>query len=205
MGMLNNLNRLSTHDVELIKIPCRDQEFWSLIKGYRQFSKLDLDHFDMVITTKYPAWMVKHHNHMVYLQHTCRGLYDLYHISGKSKDWKKVIEKDSRLAELGRLLSAKPDRCLLQDLFEELDYLKKIRTGLPRKTFEYPGPLIRKVVHFLDAIAMLPASAANPYGIKSYNAISKNVALRKDYFPPGVEVGIIHHPTDLENLQSTSP
>lgn len=204
MGMLSNLNRLSNHDVELIKIPCRDQEFWSLIKGYRQFSKLDLDHFDMVITTKYPAWMVKHHNHMIYLQHTCRGLYDLYHMSGKSKDWKKVIEKDSRLAELGRLLNAKPDRCLLEDLFEELDYLKKIRTGLPPRTFEYPGPLIRRVIHFLDAVAMLPASGANSFGIKSYNAISENVALRKDYFPAGVEVGIIHHPTDLEHLHSAS-
>ena len=32
----------------------------------------------MVISTKYPAWAVKHRCHIVYLQHTLRGLYDTY-------------------------------------------------------------------------------------------------------------------------------
>ena len=204
MGMLNHLNRLSTHDVELIKIPCKDQDFWTLVEGYKKFSELNLDHFDMVITTKYPAWMMKHHNHVIYTQHTCRGLYDLYHLSKKTTDWKKTIKKDSQLNILDKILCAKPARLILDDLFGSLAHLRAIETSLPKRTFEFPGPLTRKIIHFLDSIALSPDSPSHPYGIKSYSAISKNVAQRKEYFPKGVNVKIIHHPSDLENLSTKS-
>jgi hypothetical protein len=49
-----------------------------LVAGYEAFSRLDLSGFDAVISTKYPAWMVEHPNHTVYLQHRCRGFYDWY-------------------------------------------------------------------------------------------------------------------------------
>ncbi|MBN1932753.1 MAG: glycosyltransferase family 4 protein [Desulfobacterales bacterium] len=203
MGMLSNLNQLSTHDIELIKIPCKDQDFWALMEGYKKFSKLDLDHFDMVITTKYPAWMIKHHNHIIYTQHTCRGVYDLYRLSKKSADWKKTIEKDSRLNILDKIFDMK-DRLILEDLFGELEHLRAIEKSLSKRTFEFPGSLTRKIIHFLDSIAFLPDSPSHPYGIKSYCAISKNVAQRKQYFPKGVNVKIIHHPSNLENLSSKS-
>ena len=202
MGMLTNLNRLSPHDIELIKIPVKDQDFWYLIEGYKKFSELNLDHFDMVITTKYPAWMIKHHNHKIYLQHTCRGVYDLYHLAKKPEDWKRIVQKDKRLNRLDKIFSLNEDRSILEDLFGELEYLREIERSLPRKTFEFPGPLTRKTIHFLDSIAFLPDSPSHPHGIKSYNAISRNVAQRKDYFPKGVTVKIINHPTDLEGLNS---
>ena len=204
MGMLTNLNRLSTHDIELIKIPVKDQEFWSLIEGYKRFSELNLDHFDMVITTKYPAWMIRHHNHKIYMQHTCRGVYDLYHLAKKSEDWKSIVKKDDRLNKLGRLLSLNADRSILEAFFAELECLRAIERSLPRKTFEFAGPLTRKIIHFLDSIAFMPDSASNSRGIKSYTAISKNVAQRPDYFPKGVAVDIINHPTDLEDLTTKS-
>ena len=204
MGMLSNLNRLSIHDIELIKIPCKDQDFWTLMEGYKKFSELNLDHFDMVITTKYPAWMIKHHNHIIYTQHTCRGIYDLYHLSKKSADWKKTVKKDNRLNKLDKLFDMKPDRLILEDFFEELEHLRTIEISLPKRTFEFPGPLTRKIIHFLDSIALLQNSSSRPYGIKSYYAISKNVAQRKKYFPDGVSVKIIHHPSDLENFSSKS-
>jgi len=204
MGMLYNLNQLSIHDIELIKIPCKDQNFWTLMEGYKKFSELNLDHFDMLITTKYPAWMIKHHNHMIYAQHTCRGVYDLYHLSKKSADWKKTVEKDRRLNKLDKIFGMKPDRLILEDLFGELERLRSIEKSLPRRTFEFPGPLTRKIIHFFDSIAFLPDSSPHPYGIKSYCAISKNVARRKDYFPAGVDVKIIHHPSSLENLNTES-
>jgi glycosyltransferase involved in cell wall biosynthesis len=204
MGMLNNLNRLSIHDIELIKIPCKDQYFWTLIEGYKKFSELNLDHFDMVITTKYPAWMIKHHNHIIYTQHTCRGVYDLYHLSKKSADWKKIVKKNSRLNKLDKIFGMKPDRLILEDLFEELEHLREIEISSSKRTFEFPGPLTRKIIHFLDSIAFLQNSPSYPYGIKSYYAISKNVAQRKEYFPDGVNVKIIHHPSNLENFSSKS-
>ncbi|MCK4277948.1 MAG: hypothetical protein KAW82_02015, partial [Desulfurellaceae bacterium] len=204
MGMLGNLNRLSIHDIELIKIPCKDQDFWTLIEGYKKFSELNLDHFDMVITTKYPAWMIKHHNHIIYTQHTCRGLYDLYHLSKKSEDWKKTVKKNSRLNKLDKIFGMEPDRLILEDLFGELEHLRAIEMSLSKRTFEFPGPLTRKIIHFLDSIAFLQDSSSHPYGIKSYYAISRNVAQRKEYFPKGVNVKIIHHPSDLENFSSKS-
>lgn len=204
MGMLNYLNQLSVHDVELIKVPCKDWEFWSLIEGYKKFSELKLDHFDMVVTTKYPAWMIEHPNHVIYMQHTCRGVYDLYHLTKKSTDWRSAVKRDRRLHRLGRLLDSKPERSVLPELFCELDYLRSIESSLPRGTFDFPGPLTRAVIQFLDRVAFQPSSPSRPTGIKAYYAISKNVTKREGYFPPGVEVKVVYHPSNLEEFHSVS-
>lgn len=66
------------HDAELIKLPVRELVLPDLVSGYEQFAGLDLSHFDLVISGKYPAWMIEHPNHVVYLLHPLRGLYDLY-------------------------------------------------------------------------------------------------------------------------------
>jgi len=204
IGMLYYFNQLSIHNVELIKVPCKDWEFWSLVEGYKKFSELNLDHFDMIITTKYPAWMVKHPNHVIYMQHTCRGVYDLYHLSRKSTDWEGLVKKDRRLSKLGRILSSRPNRSTLDELFGELDYLKSIESSLPKGVFDFPGPLTRAIIRFLDSVAFQPSSPSNPYGIKSYFAISKNVAQREGYFPKEVEVKVVHHPSNLEGFHSKS-
>src|SRR6056297_3382520 len=77
-GLQAAINQLSPHDAELIKVPCRDQEFWPLMTAYERFYRLELTYFDRVISTKYPAWMIQHPAHDVYMQHPCRGVYDLY-------------------------------------------------------------------------------------------------------------------------------
>ena len=200
IGMLYNINKFSIHNLELIKLPCHDQEFWSLIDCYRKFSQLDLSYFDAVITTKYPAWMIKHENHILYMQHTCRGVYDLYPLTKETTDWITPLEKDNRLSNLKNILSSKPSRNIELDLFKELEYLKSIKEDLPKDIFKFPGPVTRKIIHFLDKIALSPKSNSNPYGIKEYFAISRNVAQRQDYFPECVNIKVIHHPSNLENL-----
>ena len=55
----------------------------------------------------------------------------------------------------------------------------------------YPGPFARACVRLLDAVALAPSR------IRSYQAISQTVAERADYFPPGVQVHVRHHPTAL--------
>ena len=77
-GLTTWVNRHTGHALELIKLPSPERNFWEIVQSYRQFSLLDLSHFDRVISTKYPAWMVAHDYHVVYLQHTLRGLYDTY-------------------------------------------------------------------------------------------------------------------------------
>ena len=196
MGMFYNLNKYTPHNVELIKVPVRDQEFWGLIEGYRRFYHYNLEHFDIVIATKYPAWMVGHKNRLIYMQHPCRGVYELYRFCGKSKNWRKIIKRYKALKNLGRLLEKVFEekwikRELGEELIEELFYLKKM--GEAEEAWEFPGALTRAIIKALDRIALEGAK---------YAAISKTVALRKGYFPQGAQVKIIYHPTNLEGLCS---
>lgn len=193
LGLHYHMNKLTSHEVELIKVPCRDQEFWPLMEAYHRFSRLDLSHFDMILTTKYPAWMIHHKNHHLYMQHTCRGLYDLYHLSGRPTEF---TPDDRRLTTIARMLENQaPDRSLLEPFFQELFRLRD--AGLPSKTFAFPGPFTRAVVRWLDRIALSTSE------IKSYSAISENVALREGYFPEGAQVEIIHHPSSLQGLHAS--
>ena len=59
-GLLHHTNQLSGHQMELIKLPSAERYFAELMASYQRFSELDLSHFDRVISTKYPAWMVAH-------------------------------------------------------------------------------------------------------------------------------------------------
>jgi len=193
-GLHRHMNQLTAHEVELIKVPCYDQEFWPLMEAYHRFSQLDLSYFDRVITTKYPAWMAPHKNHHLYMQHPCRGVYDLYHLSGQPLAF---VPTHRDLEPIFRMLNhPHPDRSLLEPFFKELFRLRDLK-DLPPEIFIFPGPFTRTVIRWLDRIAI------SPENIKTYSAISKNVALREGYFPPGVDIEIIHHPSDLEGFRST--
>jgi len=204
IGMLYYINKYSRFNLELIKLPCHDTEFWSLINCYKQFFYFDLMHFDMVITTKYPAWAINHPNHVLYLQHPCRGVYDLYKLTQESLDWISLVNKFNKLKELKKILLSVPSRKLLPYLFEELTVLEKYKNDFPEIIWKFPGPLTRAIIHFLDKATLAPKNIYNPYGINKYNAISKTVALRENYLPPNVEVKVIYHPSSLNDFSSKS-
>lgn len=50
----------------------------SLLASYTRFYHMDLSAFDAVISTKSPAHMARHRNHVCYLQHTMRQFYDRF-------------------------------------------------------------------------------------------------------------------------------
>ena len=183
-GLHRHMNQLTPHEVELIKVPCRDQEFWPLMEAYDRFSRLDLSYFDMVITTKYPAWMVPHKNHRLYMQHTCRGVYDLYHLYCRPFRPLAFLPTHRDLEPISRMLNhphpAHPNRSLLEPFFKELFRLRDLK-DLPPETFAFPGPFTRAVIRWLDRLAI------SPDHIKTYSAISRNVALREGYLPTGVD------------------
>jgi glycosyltransferase involved in cell wall biosynthesis len=58
----------------------------------------------------------------------------------------------------------------------------------PEGMLDFPGPLARELVRWLDAIALSPAA------ITRYAAISATVAERPGYFPEGVEVAVAYPP-----------
>jgi glycosyltransferase involved in cell wall biosynthesis len=191
-GLQTYINQCTPHQAELIKLPCPDTDFWQIIDGYRRFSQLKLGHFDLVISTKHPAWMVSHPNHVCYMQHRLRGLYDSYHWARKSE----VYDTDHpAVLALRRFMRSHRggDRDVLEEMFERVQGLRDL--DVPPDLFEFPGPFLREIVHFLDGIGL--SSTA----IRRFAAISRTVARRVNYFPPGAAVEVIHHPSNLGNFR----
>src|SRR4029077_17469790 len=77
-GLATHLNEHTTHQAEIIKLPSPEHDLASLMRSYEAFSQLDLGGFDMVISGKYPAWMVENPLHVCYMLHRLRGLYDAF-------------------------------------------------------------------------------------------------------------------------------
>jgi glycosyltransferase involved in cell wall biosynthesis len=189
-GLVTAINADTPHDAELIKLPTRELDLPNLMSSYRAFHALDLSHFDLVVTSKYPAWMVKHPNHVIYLVHTLRGLYDTYHLTGLPTS---VGRSDGPVRDLASFLEGATE---VTDPDEIFGRFEEALAGLgPRHpAFRFPGPLARLLVHRLDAIGKAPTR------IRRYLAISSTVAKRANYFPRGVAVDAVHPPSDLPGL-----
>ena len=188
-GLENNISELSNHKVELIKLPTKEDNFWNIIDSYRQFYKLNLDHFDMVISTKYPAWMVKHNNHICYMAHRLRGLYDTYHFT------KLPLKPDRKNTEINKILDyLDSSEVSIDKLLELLEALRKIKNSIPDYYFDLPSPFLRKIIHFLDDQGLKK--------IKKFYSISQTVKDRKEYFPENSRVEVIYPPSFLKNLKS---
>ena len=191
MGLVQGINKYSEHQAELIKLPSRELSFWELIDTYYQFYNLDLSHFDMVISTKYPAWMVKHKNHVCYVQHHLRGLYDTYHFSNE----KLTIERSKVNGVVEEILeiieNSNHSDASLKKVFELLKRLKIDAKSYDKDLFKFPGSFIRLIIHFFDDCAISPEK------IRRYYCISTVVQKRKDYFPENVNVTAIPHPSPI--------
>ena len=190
-GLVQGINKYTEHQAELIKLPSRELSFWELIDTYYLFYKLDLSHFDMVISTKYPAWMVKHKNHICYVQHHLRGLYDTYHFSNE----KLTIERSKVKGVVEEILeiieNSNHSDASLKKVFELLKILKKDEKSYDKDLFKFPGSYIRLIIHFFDDCAISTEK------IRRYYCISTVVQERKDYFSENVNVTAIPHPSPL--------
>lgn len=185
-SLVDYLNRQGRGHAELIKVPSPEGDFAALIDSYERFSNLRLDHFNCVVTVKYPAWMLLHGNHAVYMAHRLRGLYDTYHFSGLP------IELSGRappeLRKLWELAQRRElDRSALPELFARSR--EAIAAGHENHWTALPSPLVRAVVHRLDAIGM--------QGVRRFLAISRTVAERQDYFPEVQPVEVAVPPSGL--------
>ncbi|MEI6127318.1 MAG: glycosyltransferase, partial [Pseudomonadota bacterium] len=191
-GLVKAINDHTSHQAELIKLPCPEDDFWSIIKSYEQFSRLDLSHFDMVISTKNPAWMIEHPNHICYMQHRLRGFYDFY-----PPDMPLHCRTDFQPAAsiLEYMVLNRESRRALSEFFDRLQGLKN-NPDLPGDIVQMPGPFSRSAIHFLDSIGLSPKK------IVSFAAISKTIALRKDYFPQHIKAEVIHHPSTLPEFHN---
>ena len=191
-GLQRHLNEHTPHQAEIIKLPSRELSFWELIDSYRHFAELDLTGFDLVVSSKYPAWMVGHPNHVVYMLHRLRGLYDTYYVMNLPQEY---ADPPPAVRDLRDFMAAHGERRdALPEFFARVAALRGA-PGVREDLFAFPGPFVRELVHFLDGIGLAPSA------IRRYGAISAAVGERPGYFPPGADVFVAHPPTGLEGLR----
>jgi len=93
-GLVNALNKKG-HDTHQIEIVIDESSFDKILESYCRCFYLDLNDYDLVISTKAPTYMVRHRNHISYLLHTIRVFYDRFDKEFNPKD--EEIKKQQRL------------------------------------------------------------------------------------------------------------
>jgi glycosyltransferase involved in cell wall biosynthesis len=191
-SFVEHLNTHSPHEAELVKLPSPEHDLASLVASYERFSQLSLAQFDLVVSGKYPAWMVAHPRHAVYMLHRLRGLYDAY--DGPAQ-LSRALGEAPRVAALRAFMARTAgQRSALPEFFGRFREL--VAHALPGLT-DFPGPFARDVVHWLDRIALAPGA------IERYVAISREVAARPDYFPAGADVRVAFPPAPTAPVAAT--
>lgn len=76
-GLATALNSFGVK-ADIINTMSDESNFEAVQETYLRFYDLDLSAYDGVISTKAPAYMVRHPNHVCYLQHTMRVFYDMF-------------------------------------------------------------------------------------------------------------------------------
>ena len=93
-GLVNALNEAG-HIATQINVVVDESSFESILEAYCNCFYLDLNDYDLVISTKAPTYMVRHKNHISYLLHTIRVFYDMFDVEFNPKDKEK--QKQRRL------------------------------------------------------------------------------------------------------------
>jgi glycosyltransferase involved in cell wall biosynthesis len=93
-GLVNALNAAG-HTATQVNVVVDESSFESILEAYSNCFYLDLNDYDLVISTKAPTYMVRHKNHISYLLHTIRVFYDMFDVEFNPKDKEK--QKQRRL------------------------------------------------------------------------------------------------------------
>lgn len=86
-------------DASVVPVVADEANFESILRSYLRFYDLDLSAFDGVISTKAPGYVVRHRNHVCYLQHTMRVFYDMFEVEFPSPS-RELLEQRRRIQEL---------------------------------------------------------------------------------------------------------
>src|SRR5690606_4171723 len=135
-GLQNHFNTQTEHQCDIVSVLSPEGNFWDLMGSYETFSTLDLSSYDCVISGKYPGWMVNHPNHICYMLHRPRGLYDTY--AGAPLDIAAQPEHLRALLEWMAEDGPEPDAGKIPAFFDRLKALR----GRPEveAALGFPGP-----------------------------------------------------------------
>lgn len=139
IGLRNALSEQDL-DVTLMHIPSNESHFDAIQESYLRFYDLDLSAYDGVISSKAPSYVVRHPNHVCYLQHTMRVFYDMFEVEfGQGSEHlnkqRKLIHSLDTAA-----LSAPSTRKLLA-IGEEVAERLRIYNGLDAEVVRHPTSL----------------------------------------------------------------
>lgn len=194
-SLKQHINDCTSSSCEIISLPSPENSFYEVIDSYQRFSELELDQYDLVVSTKYPSWMVSHKNHVCYMLHTLRGLYDTYHLMNLPEhvDWESEGLGELKAWMEHALQSPSDSNNDLRYFFQKVKqlYAEKQNSAL----FAFPGPFIRELVHFLDSYAL------SRNRIKRHFAISSTVASRENYFPKGISAKPLYPAPLINNFE----
>src|SRR5690606_32947832 len=171
-GLQSHFVNETEHDCDIVSVPSPEGSLIELVSSYETFFRLDLSAYDCVISGKYPGWMIDHPNHVCYMLHRLRGLYDTYR-GGKVGD---DLLSHAPLRSLLRWMRQEGgpgvpvDREVLAEFFDRFRALRA--AGLPEEALAFPGPVARETIRFLDDAALAPGR------IRNYAAIAGTVACR---------------------------
>jgi glycosyltransferase involved in cell wall biosynthesis len=84
-------------DAHIVSVVSDESNFTSILESYLRFYQLDLSAYDGVISTKAPAYVVRHPNHVCYLQHTMRVFYDMFEVEFPDAD--EMLHEQRRLIQ----------------------------------------------------------------------------------------------------------
>lgn len=186
-GIQAAINDLTHHEAEMVKIPVRERTLAEVLEGYETFANLDLDHFDRIITTKYPAWMVAHRHKTVLMMHTLRGVYDTYEFHHQPL---VVPSPTDHTYAMMHLMRSAPHRPAFEEFFERW-HNALADLGPDHPDFVFPGPFARLAIRWLDGVSMAPGE------VQQYLSQSKTVARREGYFPSTINPRIVNLPGHL--------
>lgn len=191
-GLSSAIASMDNTSCDVVAVPSPEGTFWDLLRSYREFLMLDLSSYDCVVSTKYPSWMLQHHNHVCYMLHKLRGLYDTYGLFGLPLDVDYgTLPECARFVETEIAREASSSEQVVGFIDRLLQLEQEFAT---HPAFQLPSPFTRAVVHWLDDFGLRPSV------VKGYFAISKNVIGREGYFPPGVAAEAVYPDTSLKTL-----
>ena len=150
-GIVDEITSQTDHQAELIPVDSPEASFGDVVQSYARFDALDLSDFDLVITGKYPAWMVRHPRQVVYMAHPLRGLYDTY--VGPTDVLRSSLSPSAReLIDIVTSISPGRPGGRDQVFAAALAMLDELPADHPDRAF--PGPVIRRAVRWLDHDAL---------------------------------------------------
>lgn len=190
--MKHSINKYSEHKCDLITIDSIENNFWNLIETYNNFFNKDFSKYGIVISTKYPSWMIKCNKHINFMQHTLRGLYDLYGLTGLPN---KTITSNKNIKSILRII--RKNYFSRENFVKVYNLILKNKDEIVREKLDiFPGPFIKEIIHFFDKIGLS--------GCETIFAQSQTVKSRKDYFPNNSMIKILYPPIDDEKHECKS-